>query len=342
MRANADVVETCDGETEAHTDDLVRQIRQSCVYEVARRTRLDRAPRLSARLGHEVLLKREDQQVTFSFKVRGAANRIARLSHAERHAGIVAASAGNHAQGVALSARRLNLRATIVMPRTTPAIKVESVRALGAEIVLEGDHFAKANTYAIDLAQRYRRSYVHPFDDPLVVAGQGTVAEDLLQQQPGPLAAVFVPVGGGGLVAGIGAYVKAVSPQTAVIGVEPVDADAMARSLRVGRRVCLERVGRFADGVAVHEVGDYPFRVAQRVVDQVVRVTRNEVCAAMREIFDDTRAIVEPSGALAVAGLIRYVREQHATGARLVAVLSGANVDFDRLPFVVRRSRRLS
>ena len=340
MRVNAQRVESCERDVDDETGDLVRQIRQSRVYDVARRTPLDRAPRLSARLGHDVLLKREDQQITFSFKIRGAANRIARLSDAERRAGIVAASAGNHAQGVALSARRLNLRATIVMPRTTPAIKVESVRALGAEIVLEGDHFAEASACAIELARRCRRSYVHPFDDPFVVAGQGTVAEELLRQQPGPLAAVFVPVGGGGLIAGIGAYVKAVSPQTAVIGVEPVDADAMARSLRAGRRVCLERVGRFVDGVAVHEVGEYPFRVAQRVVDRVVRVTRDEVCSAMREIFDDTRSIVEPAGALAVAGLVRDVREQRWSGGRLVAVLSGANVDFDRLPFVVRRSRR--
>src|SRR5262245_44252353 len=337
MRVHGQLIETC--ERDADTGDLIREIQESRVYDVARRTPLDRAPRLSARLGHDVLLKREDQQVTFSFKIRGAANRIARLSHAERSAGIVAASAGNHAQGVALCARRLNLRATIVMPRTTPAIKVESVRALGAEILLEGDHFAEASAYAIDLAQRCRRCYVHPFDDPLVVAGQGTVAEELLQQQPGPLAAVFVPVGGGGLIAGVGAYVKAVSPQTEVIGVEPVDADAMARSLRAGRRVRLERVDRFADGVAVHEVGDYPFRVAQRVVDRIVRVTTDEVCAAMREIFEDTRVVVEPAGALAVAGLIRYARERRAIGGCLVGVLSGANVDFDRLPFVVRRSR---
>ena len=319
-------------------DALVRDILTSRVYEVARETPLDPAPRLSARLGCEVLLKREDLQPTFSFKIRGAYNRIARLSDAERSRGVIAASAGNHAQGVALSARRLAIRAVIVMPRTTPDIKVEAVRSLGAEVVLVGDHYAEAQRHAEQLAAEGGLVFVHPFDDPLVIAGQGTVAVEMLRQCAHDLTAIFVPVGGGGLIAGIAAYVKALTPATLVIGVEPVDADAMARSLDAGERVRLAHVGMFADGVAVQQVGRHTFPIAQQTVDEIVRVDNDAVCASIKDIFDDTRTIMEPAGALALAGLKAYTGRGGVRGARLAAVLSGANMNFDRLRFVAERA----
>jgi threonine dehydratase len=319
-------------------DTLVREILTSRVYEVARETPLEVAPRLSRRLGNTVLLKREDLQPIFSFKLRGAYNRIARLSEAERSRGVIAASAGNHAQGVALAAGRLGIRAVIVMPQTTPEIKVEAVRALGAEVVLAGDHYAEAQQHCEQLVAQTGMAFVHPFDDPLVIAGQGTVGDEIVRQRPGDLTAIFVPVGGGGLIAGIGAYVKAVMPEVRIVGVEPVDADAMARSLEAGRRVRLDQVGVFADGVAVREVGERTFAIARTTVDGIVRVGNDEICAAIKDVFDDTRTIMEPSGALAVAGLKSWVAREGTADRRLVAVLSGANMNFDRLRFVAERA----
>ena len=318
-------------------DALLREILTSRVYEAARETPLDPAPRLSRRLGNDVLLKREDLQPVFSFKIRGAYNRIARLSPEDRARGVIAASAGNHAQGVAFSAQRLGLRAIIVMPRTTPEIKVDAVKALGAEIVLAGDRYAEAQLHAERLAADGGLVFIHPFDDPLVIAGQGTVALELLRQSPS-LDAVFVPVGGGGLIAGMGAYIKAVQPGVRVIGVEPVDADAMAQSLAAGRRVRLDDVGLFADGVAVQEVGEHTFPIVRATVDGIIRVNNDEICAAIKDIFDDTRTIAEPAGALALAGLKTHVESTDARGQRLAAVLSGANMNFDRLRFVAERA----
>ncbi|HTV01306.1 MAG TPA: threonine ammonia-lyase, biosynthetic [Luteitalea sp.] len=320
-------------------DALLREILTSRVYDVARETPLDAAPRLSARLGVPVLLKREDLQPVFSFKIRGAYNRMARLSDEERAHGVIAASAGNHAQGVAMSAQHLGLRARIVMPQTTPDIKVDAVRGRGAEVVLAGDTYADAYAFARDEAERTGATFIHPFDDPLVIAGQGTVADEIVRQRPGELGAVFVPVGGGGLIAGIAAYIKAVVPDVKVIGVEPVDADAMARSLKEGRRVVLDRVGLFADGVAVREVGEHTFAIAREAVDEVVCVDNDAICAAIKDVFDDTRTIMEPAGALAVAGLKAWVAAQsERPSTPLVAVLSGANMNFDRLRFVAERA----
>ena len=288
---------------------LLREILTSRVYDVARETPLDPAPRLSQRLGNDVRLKREDAQPIFSFKIRGAYNRIARLTVEERARGVAAASAGNHAQGVAFSARRLGIRAVIVMPRTTPEIKVDAVKALGAEVVLIGDRYDEAQRHCEVLARETGLVFVHPFDDPLVIAGQGTVGVELLRQCP-ELDAVFVPVGGGGLIAGIGAYLKTLRPDIQLIGVEPIDADAMARSLEAGTRVRLDEIGMFVDGVAVAQVGEHTFPIAQATVTEVVRVSNDEVCAAIKDIFDDTRTIVEPAGALAVAGLKAFVEQR--------------------------------
>jgi threonine dehydratase len=319
-------------------DSLLREILASRVYEVVNETALDVAPRLSRRLDNHVLLKREDTQPIFSFKIRGAYNRIARLTAEERSRGVIAASAGNHAQGVAFSARRLGIRAVIVMPRTTPEIKVDAVRALGAEVVLVGDRYAEAQQHAERLASETGLVFVHPFDDPLVIAGQGTVAVELLRQAPADLSAVFVPVGGGGLIAGIASYVKALRPDIDVFGVEPFEADAMACSIEAGRRVRLDDVGIFVDGVAVQQVGSHTFPIAQATVTEVLRVSNDEVCAAIKDIFDDTRTIVEPAGALALAGLKSYVTARGVRGRRLAAVLSGANMNFDRLRFVAERA----
>jgi threonine dehydratase len=319
-------------------DSLVRDILTSRVYEAARETPLDRAPRLSARLGNDVLLKREDLQPTFSFKIRGAYNRIARLTAEERARGVIAASAGNHAQGVALSARKLGIRAVIVMPRTTPEIKVDAVRSLGADVVLVGDHYTEAQRHAEQAAGEAGLVFIHPFDDPLVIAGQGTVAVEMLRQCAHDLTAIFVPVGGGGLIAGIAAYVKALTPSTRIVGVEPIDADAMARSLAARERVRLSHVGMFADGVAVQQVGAHTFPIVQQTVDEIVCVDNDAVCAAIKDIFDDTRTIMEPAGALALAGLKAFVARDRLRGARLAAVLSGANMNFDRLRFVAERA----
>jgi threonine dehydratase len=285
-----------------------------------------------------VLLKREDLQPVFSFKLRGAHNRIAHLSADERARGVITASAGNHAQGVAYSARHLGLRAVIVMPKTTPEIKVEAVESMGAEVVLAGDSYSDAQVHCDALAAERGLSFIHPFDDPLVIAGQGTIGEEILRQAHGLLDVVFVPVGGGGLIAGVAGYIKTLMPQVKVVGVEPLEADAMYRSLEVGERVRLDNVGIFADGVAVRQVGVHPFAWAQRAVDAVERVTNDEICAAIKDVFDETRSVMEPAGALSVAGLKAWVGREGARGQRLVAILSGANMNFDRLRFVAERA----
>ena len=317
---------------------MLRLILTSRVYDVAQETPLDHAPRLSKRLGNVVLLKREDLQPIFSFKIRGAYNHIAHLAESERAAGVIAASAGNHAQGVAFSARHLGIRALIVMPQTTPEIKVDAVRDMGAEVVLSGDTYAEAKAHCDELARKTGLAFVHPFDDPLVIAGQGTIGNEILRHRLGDVAAIFVPVGGGGLIAGIASYVKALRPDVRVIGVEPFEADAMFQSLAAGRRVALDGVGIFADGVAVREVGEITFPIVQATVDEIVRVSNDEICAAIKDIFDETRSILEPAGALAVAGMRAWVARTGTTGQRLAAVLSGANMNFDRLRFVAERA----
>ena len=317
---------------------LLHAVLTSRVYDVARETPLEPAPRLSRRFGNEVLLKREDLQSVFSFKLRGAYNKIAHLDEGERARGVITASAGNHAQGVALSARHLGLRAVIVMPQTTPEIKVEAVRHLGAEVVLAGDSYSDAQAHCDTLAAQTGLVFVHPFDDPLVIAGQGTIGEEILRQSHGRISAVFVPVGGGGLLAGVAGYIKALFPAVRIFGVEPYESDAMYRSLQAGRRVRLEQVGIFADGVAVREVGERTFEVARKSVEAVVRVTNDEICAAIKDVFDDTRSVMEPAGALAVAGLKAWVEKEQARDLRLVAILSGANTNFDRLRFVAERA----
>ena len=319
-------------------EEILRAILTSRVYEVANETSLDVAPRLSKRVENSVWLKREDQQPVFSFKIRGAYNRIARLSQAERAVGVITASAGNHAQGVALSAKHLGIRAVIVMPKTTPDIKVQAVMALDAEVVLMGDHYSEAQLHCDQLAEKTGLTFVHPFDDPLVIAGQGTIADEIVRQHPRDLAAIFVPVGGGGLIAGIGAYVKSVVPEVKVIGVEPVDSDAMSRALKAGKPVSLENPGLFADGVAVRQVGRLTFRIVQSTVEEIVTVTNDEICAAIKDIFDDTRTIVEPAGALAVAGMKAYIARTGVRDKHFVALLSGANMNFDRLRFVAERA----
>ena len=316
----------------------IERILKSRVYDVARETPLEAARLLSARLGNAVFLKREDLQAVFSFKIRGAYNKIAGLSPEGRARGVITASAGNHAQGVALSARRLGIRALIVMPETTPAIKVAAVRRLGGEAVLHGGAYDEAYEHAAQIAWREGMTFVHPYDDPEVIAGQGTVAMEILRQHPGPLHAIFVPVGGGGLIAGIAAYVKTFWPEVKVIGVEPDDAPSLERALAAGKRVVLESVGIFADGVAVRQVGEEPFRVCREAVDEVLLVTGDEICAAIKDIFDETRSVAEPAGALAVAGLKKYVEREGLRGADLVAIDSGANINFDRLRYIAERA----
>ena len=319
-------------------DAMLRLILTSRVYDVAHETPLEPAPRLSARLKNHVVLKREDLQPVFSFKLRGAYNHIAHLSQTERARGVIAASAGNHAQGVAFAARHLGLRALIVMPQTTPEIKIDAVREMGAEVVLHGDTYGDAKAHADQLAESNGMAFVHPFDDPLVIAGQGTIGTEILRHRLGDLSAIFVPVGGGGLIAGIASYVKALKPGIRVIGVEPYEADAMFQSLAAGRRVLLDHVGIFADGVAVREVGELTFPIVRATVEEIVRVSNDEICAAIKDIFDETRSILEPAGALAVAGLRAWVERTGATGERLAAILSGANMNFDRLRFVAERA----
>lgn len=318
--------------------DYLERILDANVYDVAIESPLHEAHLLSRRLGNRLFLKREDLQPIFSFKLRGAYNMMSRLSPAALRRGVAAASAGNHAQGVALAAGRLGTRATIVMPVTTPHIKVDAVAALGADVVLHGDSYDGAFDEAMRIVRRRRLTFVHPYDDPDVIAGQGTIAMELLRQLREPIHAIFVAVGGGGLIAGIAAYVKRLRPETRIVGVEPADANAMERSLRVGRRVTLSQVGLFADGVAVRRVGAEPFRIARRHVDEMLLVDTDEICAAMKDVFEDTRTVVEPSAALGIAAAKRYVARERIRNANLVTVLCGANVNFDRLRFVAERA----
>jgi len=312
------------------------------VYDVALETPLEVAPGLSARLGGKLLLKREDLQPVFSFKLRGAYNKMVNLSPASRARGVIAASAGNHAQGVALSAQRLGCRAVIVVPATTPAVKVDAVRALGAEVVMFGDSYSDAYAHALGLQRQRKLTFVHPFDDPDVIAGQGTVAMELLRQhhprEHGPLDAIFCPIGGGGLISGVAAYVKALRPEIKVIGVQTKDSDAMRRSLAAGRRVELTEVGLFSDGTAVRVVGKETFRLCRQYVDEILTVDTDALCAAIKDVFQETRSILEPAGALAVAGAKAYAARRSLDGKAVVAVTSGANMNFDRLRFVAERA----
>ena len=315
----------------------VKKILAAPVYDLAVHTPLQGAPGLSAALGNQVLLKREDLQPTFSFKVRGAYNRLVQLSDAQRQRGVITASAGNHAQGVALAARELGIKATIVMPRSTPELKVQGVRSRDAEVLLHGESFPFALAHALALAQHNGQTFVSPFDDPEVIAGQGTVAMEILRQQPGRLDAIFVPVGGGGLIAGIAAYVKYLRPEVRIIGVESAHSNCLQQALKAGERVLLPEVGTFADGVAVAQVGAHCFEICRHHVDQVLTVSNDDLCTAIKAIYDDTRSITEPSGALAVAGIQQYVASTGARGQTLVAIDSGANINFATLAEVAKR-----
>ena len=317
----------------------MKKILGSRVYDVAEETPLLEAGRLSSRLGNRVWMKREDLQPVHSFKLRGAYNKISGLSKEQCACGVIAASAGNHAQGVALAARKLGVKALIVMPVTTPSIKVESVRDYGARIKLAGDTYDDAYAYAAAEAEKRGMIFIHPYDDPDVIAGQGTVALEILKQHGDELHAIFVPVGGGGLIAGVAAVVKSLRPDIKVIGVEPDEAPCMYEALKRGRRVTLKQVGIFADGVAVRQAGKEPFRIARQYVDEVILVSTDEICAAIKDIFDECRAIVEPAGALAVAGLKRYVDTSGVQGKSMVAINSGANMNFDRLRHVSERAQ---
>jgi len=319
--------------------DYVHAIESSRVYDIATETPLTLAPKLSFRLQNEVLLKREDLQPVFSFKLRGAYNKIANLSEAEQAKGVICASAGNHAQGVAMSANRLGIQATVVMPRTTPEIKVQAVESYGAKVVLIGDSYSDAVSHAETLCAEAGMQFVHPFDDPMVIAGQGTIAEEMLRQvRTKDMDAVFIPIGGGGLAAGMAAYLKVMSPNTKIIGVEPDDSAAMKLSIEAGERIVLSQVGIFADGVAVKQVGAYTFDLCRQYVDEIILVDTDEICAAIKDIYEETRAVVEPAGALAVAALKKYVKRDGVRGQVLAAVNSGANMNFDRLRNVAERA----
>jgi threonine dehydratase len=319
-------------------DDYLKRILTASVYDVARETPLDSAPNLSARLNRDVLLKREDLQDVFSFKLRGSYNKIAHLTDEERSGGVIAASAGNHAQGVALAANAFGCSATIVMPTTVPKIKVDAVRARGANVELYGDSFDEANTYAQQKAAAEGRAYIPPYDDADVIAGQGTIGVEILRQHQAPIEAVFVPVGGGGLIAGISVYIKSIRPDIKVIGVEPRDAASMKAALAAGRPVELEHVGIFADGAAVKQVGTEAFAVCSECVDDVITVDTDAICAAIKDVFEDTRSILEPAGALSIAGLKQYADGAAGNDGALIAVASGANMNFDRLRHVAERA----
>ena len=318
--------------------DYLTAILTARVYEVAHESPLERAPNLSARMGNHIWLKREDLQPVFAFKLRGAYNKMAGLSADALAAGVITASAGNHAQGVALAAQKLGCHATIIMPTPTPQIKVQAVRARGAETILHGDTYDDAYAHALQLAAKTGATYVHPYDDPAVIAGQGTIAMEILRQHSAPIDAIFIPVGGGGLIAGIAAYIKRLKPGIKIIGVEPEDADAMAQSLAAGQRVLLPQVGIFADGVAVKQVGEETFRLAQQYVDEVLRVNNDAICAAIKDVFEDTRSILEPSGALSVAGAKLWCAREQLSNATVIAIASGANMNFDRLRHIAERA----
>ena len=318
--------------------DYLQRSQNAPVYDVAVKSPLDFAQILSARLGNQIWLKREDLQPVFSFKLRGAYNKLALLPDSELAAGVICSSAGNHAQGVALAARRRGVRAVIVMPVTTPSIKVDAVRALGGEVELCGDTYDDAYAYAKKLESEHNYVFVHPFDDPDVIAGQGTIGLEILQQANDKIDAIFVPIGGGGLIAGIAACVKAVQPEIRIIGVEPEDSAAMRRSIEAGEPVVLDHVGIFADGVAVRRVGDETFRLCQQYVDEIITVDTDQICAAIRDIFEDTRSIVEPAGGLSVAGAKKYIAEHRLEGQNFVTINCGANVNFDRLRHIAERA----
>jgi threonine dehydratase len=314
------------------------RILRAKVYEVAIETPLEMAPRISARLENTILFKREDLQPVFSFKIRGAYNKLRSLSAAELERGVICSSAGNHAQGVALAGRELGVRTVIVMPTTTPRIKVEAARGYGGEVLLEGEDYDAAQRYALRLAARDELVFVHPFDDPEVIAGQGTIGMEIHRQAPRPIDAIFVPIGGGGLIGGIGLFTKAVFPDTRIIGVEPAESASMKAAFEAGAPVELERVGIFADGVAVRRVGEETYRIARQVVDDILVVSTDEICAAIKDIFEDTRTLVEPAGAMALAGAKRFVRATGRRDATLVTVNCGANINFDRLRYVAERA----
>ena len=326
--------------------DYLKKILTARVYDVAEETPLEFASSLSARMDNRIMLKREDMQRVFSFKIRGAYNKIAHLTPAQLKRGVICASAGNHAQGVAFSARKLGCKAVIVMPTTTPPVKIDAVRTFGGdlvEIVLHGDSYSDAYTHALELEKKRKLTFVHPFDDPDVIAGQGTVGMEILRQHSGPLHAIFVAIGGGGLIAGVSAYVKAIRPDVRIIGVQTKDSDGMARSLAAGRRVTLNDVGLFSDGTAVKLVGEETFRLAKQYVDEVITVDTDEVCAAIKDVFQDTRSILEPAGALAVAGCKAYIErarlaKKPVKAETMVAIACGANMNFDRLRFVAERA----
>ncbi|MGZ3252984.1 MAG: threonine ammonia-lyase, biosynthetic [Burkholderiaceae bacterium] len=325
------------------TTDYLKKILTARVYDVAIESPLDLAPTLSQRMENRVYFKREDMQSVFSFKLRGAYNKMAHLTPAQIKRGVICASAGNHAQGVALGASRLGCRAVIVMPTTTPQVKIDAVKARGGEVVLFGDSYSDAYQHALTLEKKLKLAFVHPFDDPDVIAGQGTVAMEILRQHPGPIHAIFVAIGGGGLIAGVAAYVKAVRPDIKVIGVQTTDSDAMARSLKAGRRVTLPDVGLFSDGTAVKLVGEETFRLAKLYVDEVIVVDTDAVCAAIKDVFQDTRSILEPAGALSIAGAKAYVERAKSTkkpirNETLITIACGANMNFDRLRFVAERA----
>jgi threonine dehydratase len=318
--------------------DYLERILKARVYDVAKETPLEFAPNLSARFNNRILLKREDMQSVFSFKLRGAYNKMAQLPPELLAQGVIAASAGNHAQGVALSASQLGTTAIIVMPVTTPQVKVNAVKMRGGEVILHGDTYDDAYAYARQLETEKNLTFIHPFDDPDVIAGQGTIAMEILRQYQKPIHAIFVAIGGGGLISGIAAYVKRLRPEIKIIGVEPVDSDAMSRSLQAGHRVRLEQVGLFADGVAVRQVGEETFRLCQQYVDEILLVDTDNTCAAIKDVFEDTRSILEPAGALAIAGAKAYIAREGIEGQTLVAIACGANMNFDRLRFVAERA----
>jgi threonine dehydratase len=318
--------------------DYLERILTARVYDVAQESPLEYAPNLSTRLQNKLLLKREDMQSVFSFKLRGAYNKMAQLPSDVLQKGVIAASAGNHAQGVALAASKLGTRAIIVMPVTTPQVKVDAVISRGAEVILHGDTYDDAYAYACQLEAEKNLTFIHPFDDPDVIAGQGTIGMEILRQYQQPIHAIFVAIGGGGLISGIAAYIKRLRPEIKIIGVEPVDADAMFQSLEAGYRVCLPRVGLFADGVAVREVGAETFRLCKEYVDEIILVDTDDTCAAIKDVFQDTRSILEPAGALSIAGVKTYVEREKIQGETLIAIACGANMNFDRLRFVAERA----
>ncbi|VAW45463.1 Threonine dehydratase biosynthetic [hydrothermal vent metagenome] len=318
--------------------EILRRVLTAPVYDVADETPLELAPLISKRIQNQVWLKREDLQSVFSFKLRGAYNCMVHLTNEQKAAGVIAASAGNHAQGVALSAAKLGMKSTIVMPKTTPPIKVEAVKRLGGRVILEGDSYDDASAFAKKMAEKEQLTFIHPYDDLNVIAGQGTIALEMLRQQHKPFDVIFVAVGGGGLISGIAAVMKQVFPKTRIIGVEPEDAACMTEALKAGSRVVLDQVGIFADGVAVAQVGKIPFRIAQTCVDEMITVKTDQICAAVKDIFEDTRAIAEPAGAVALAGMKQFVEQYNVSGLEMACIVSGANMNFDRLRHISERT----